>query len=93
MAVDLGDGTWHTAPYDQPAAPYNYSDMTGFNNRIVNPTLQPLKGYWVDVHDSGIEQQLWNKVSWSASIPQGCSVEVFVRAADERTALGRATFV
>lgn len=67
--------------------------MTGFNNRIVNPTLQPLKGYWVAVHDSGIEHQLWNKISWTASVPQGCWVEVFVRAADERTELGRATFV
>jgi len=93
LAVDLGNGTWHPAPYDQPAQPYNYSDMTGFNNRIVNPTLQPLKGYWIAVHDSGIEHQLWNKVSWTASVPEGCSIEVFVRAADERTELGRATFV
>ncbi|GIX50702.1 MAG: hypothetical protein KatS3mg132_896 [Limisphaera sp.] len=67
--------------------------MTGFNNRIVNPTLQPLKGYWMAVHDSGIEHQLWNKVSWTASVPEGCSVEVFVRAADDRADLGRATFV
>ncbi len=90
LIVDLGDGSGHPQPYDQPATPYNYSDMTGFNNRIVNPTLQPLKGYWIAMHDSGIEHQLWNKVSWTAALTNGCSIEVYVRAADERTDLGSA---
>jgi subtilisin-like proprotein convertase family protein len=93
MVVDLGDGSGHPSPYNQPATPYNYSDMTGFNNRIVNPGLKPLRGYWTVVNDSGNAGQLWNKVSWSNSIVSGCSVEVHVRAADDRPDLGRATFV
>ncbi|MCL4790030.1 MAG: hypothetical protein KJ070_25150, partial [Verrucomicrobia bacterium] len=60
LIVELGDGSGHQHPYDKPATPYNYSDMTGFNNRIVNPAMQPLKGYWIAMHDSGIEHQLWN---------------------------------
>jgi hypothetical protein len=95
MMVGLGDGTWHQAPYNQPAHPYNYSDMTGFNVRVVNPSLAPLKGYWVVVNDSGNAGQLWNKVSWNAdaALTNGCSIEVYVRAADERQWLGSEVFV
>jgi sugar lactone lactonase YvrE len=93
MVVQLGDGSWHTSPYNQAAKPYNYSDMTGFNVRVVNPGLQPLAGYWKVVEDSGNAGQLWNKVSWTAALTNGCSVEVHVRAADERTDLGSAVFV
>jgi hypothetical protein len=75
------------------AAPYNYSDMTGFNERVVNPGLKPLKGYWIAIKDGGNAGQLWNKVSWSAALTNGCSIEVFVRGADQRTGLGSATFV
>jgi hypothetical protein len=63
MIVDLGGGTWHTSPYDTNASPYNYSDMTGFNVRVVNPGLQPLKGYWKAIHDGRNAGQLWNKVT------------------------------
>jgi hypothetical protein len=73
-------------------SPCNYSDMTGFNVRVVNPALQPLKGYWVMTDDSGHTGQLWNKVSWNA-LTNGCGIEVYVRAADERPALGSAMFV
>jgi hypothetical protein len=93
MVVDLGDGCGHQSPYDKPATPYNYSDMTGFNNRIVNPAQQPLKGYWVVVDDSGNAGQLWNKVLWTAALTNGCSLEVYVRAADERAWLGSEVFV
>ena len=94
MMVDLGTGTAYQQPYNVEAHPYNYSDMTGFNVRVVNPSLQPLKGYWMAVHDSGNAGQLWNKVSWNADrLTNGCSIEVYVRAADERTDLGSAVFV
>jgi subtilisin-like proprotein convertase family protein len=94
MMVDLGDGTWHTAPYNVEAHPYNYSDMTGFNVRVVNPSLKPLKGYWMVVNDSGNAGQLWNKVSWTAGgLTNGCSIEVYARAANERTGLGSEVFV
>ena len=93
MVVDLGDGSYHPAPYTNAAAPYNYSDMTGFNNRIVNPTLQPFKGYWIMIHDSGIPGLWWDRISWNASVPEGCDIEVFVRASDERPALARQAFV
>jgi hypothetical protein len=95
MMVDLGDGTWHTSPYNLEAQPYNYSDMTGFNVRVVNPSLKPLKGYWMVVNDSGNAGQLWNKVSWTAdaAATNGCSVEVCVRASDDRNGLGSEVFV
>ncbi len=93
MVVSLGDGTWHPAPYNIEAHPYNYSDMTGFNERVVNPTFKPFKGYWIVVNDSGNAGQLWNKVSWNAALTNGCSIEVFVRASDDRNGLGSETFV
>ena len=74
------------------AHPYNYSDMTGFNARVVNPSLKPLKGYWMVVNDSGNAGQLWNLVSWTSST-NDCTVEVYVRASDDRPGLGSAIFV
>ncbi|HEY9173318.1 MAG TPA: hypothetical protein VI136_13615 [Verrucomicrobiae bacterium] len=89
LRVDLGDGRGHPAPYNVAAQPYNYSDMTGFNNRIVNPGGQPLKGYWVVVDDSGQTNLVWRKVSWTDNLAQqtNCSVTVLVRASDDRGAL------
>ena len=93
MVVDLGDGSFHPEPYNLAASPYNYSDMTGFNNRIVNPTLQPYKGYWMVIHDSGQWNQVWQKLTWSNSLPAGCAMEVYVRASDDRLALANEPFV
>jgi hypothetical protein len=92
MVVDLGDGSFHPRPYGLPANPYNYSDMTGFNNRVVNPGLQPLKGYWTVISDSGVSGEVWNRVSWDPFIPNGCTAEVFVRAADDTHPLANAVF-
>ena len=93
MMVDLGDSTAYQAPYNDEAHPYNYSDMTGFNMRVVNPSLKPLKGYWITVNDSGNAGQLWNRVSWTAALTNGCSIEVYVRVADDRPALSSELFV
>ena len=98
MVVNLGRGPTdpsdpHQSPYDVAASPYNYSDMTGFNEHVVNPGLQPFKGYWMVTDDSGKAGQLWNKVSWSNSLPTGCLIEVYVRAADARPDLASATFL
>jgi hypothetical protein len=92
MYVDLGDGSGHPSPYNVAAAPYNYSDMTGFNNRVVNPGLKPLKGYWSVINDSGLPGEIWNRVSWNAFLTNGCSIEVYVRASDSRATLGSETF-
>jgi len=95
MVVNLGDASAsdpHQPPYNVAAGPYNYSDMTGFNERVVNPGLKPLKGYWIVVNDSGNPGQLWNKVSWTADLTNGCSVEVYVRASDDRNGLGNELF-
>ena len=93
MVVDLGDGSFHPEPFNVAASPYNYSDMTGFNNRIVNPTLQPYKGYWMVIHDSGQWNQVWQKLTWSNNLPAGCAIEVYVRASDDRLALANEPFV
>jgi len=83
MVVSLGSG----------ANPYNYSDMTGFNNRVVNSGLKPLKGYWNVIDDSGVAGQAWKSVSWNALATNGSAVEVYVRASDDRTALADEPFV
>ena len=94
LAVDLGDGSMHAAPYNQAAAPYNYSDMTGFNNRVVNPGGQPLKGYWMVIDDSGQTNCFWRKVSWTDNLPlTNCAVKVLVRASNERMGLGGKPFL
>lgn len=83
MVVSLGSG----------AGPYNYSDMTGFNVRTVNPGLQPLKGYWTLIHDCGLAGEVWKNVSWNAALTNGCAVEVFVRASNDRLALANEIFM
>lgn len=93
MVVDLGDGSFHPAPYNVAASPYNYSDMTGFNNRVVNRSLRPLKGYWIVIHDSGRENEFWERVSWSNSLPAGCRMEVWMRTGDDRLGLAHEPFV
>jgi hypothetical protein len=93
MMVDLADGSWYPAPYTNRAQPYNYSDMTGFNERVVNPALAPLKGYWAVIHDSGVAGELWNRVVWNAFLTSGCLIEVYVRAEDDRAELANAAFV
>ena len=95
MVVGLGDETetsWFPSGLQTAAKPYNYSDMTGFNERVVNAALQPYKGYWMAVNDSGHALQLWNQVSWTAALTNGCTVEAYVRAAETRTDLGSAPF-
>jgi hypothetical protein len=87
MVVSLGNDSGNEAH------PYNYSDMTGFNVRIVNPGLAPLKGYWTVINDSGIAGEWWQQVTWTASLTNGCSVEVYVRANDDRAALANGAFV
>ncbi len=67
--------------------------MTGFNNRIVNPGLQPLEGYSIAVQDSGNAGGLWYKVSSTELLTNCCSVEVYVRASDDRNGLGSAEFL
>ena len=93
MMVNLGDGSGHQPPYDVAARPYNYSDMTGFNNRIVNTSGKPLKGYWMEIDDCGVANEVWKSISWNASLTNGCSVEVFVRANNDRQALANEPFV
>jgi subtilisin-like proprotein convertase family protein len=91
MVVDLGNGGFHTGLYTNLAAsPYNYSDMTGFNNRIVNPSGQPLQGWWRVVEDGQVPRRRWTTVSWN---PTGTGVLVAVRALDDRAALVNQPFV
>ncbi len=66
---------------------------TGFNNRVVNPALQPLKGYWTVIENCGMNNEIWNRVLWSNNLPiAGCSMEVFVRASNNRQTLANQPF-
>jgi hypothetical protein len=91
MVVNLGDGNGHEEAYAFPAAPYNYSDMTGLNNQIVNPSLLPLKGYWQVIHDSGISNLTWNLIAWNAGLTNGSSIDLFVRAGENRQTISTNT--
>jgi hypothetical protein len=66
---------------------------TGFNERVVNPGMKPFKGYWIVINDSGMINEFWQRVSWNEFTPDGCAVEVYVRAADDRADLARGTFL
>jgi len=83
LTVDLGDGTGHQPPHDQPAHPYNYSDMTGY--QYLGATSQ--SGCWVVVHDGQAPDKNWNKLSWSANTPPGTQILVEVRAANTLASL------
>ena len=74
------------------AHPYNYSDMTGFNNQFVNAGRLPLKGYWAVIHDSHPLGLVWQRVAWNAVVTSGALVEVFARASDNSQALANETF-
>lgn len=72
---------------------YSYSDMTGFQQRHMGVR----QGHWTAVHDSGIASTRWGKVTWNTesqgSTPQGTSIIVEVRAADDSRQLGARPFV
>ncbi len=93
LVVPLGTAATHPSGLD--AQPYNYSDMTGFNNHIVNthPVLKPYKGYWMVVDDSGNLGMVWETVSWVRPVPNTGRIEVHVRAAESRTGLYSQEFV
>ncbi len=84
LVVNLGAG----------ANPYNYSDMTGMVG------LLALKyGMWTAVHDSGVGQARWSRVTWNTEAcasphePAGTSIRVQVRAAETEAGLTREDFV
>jgi hypothetical protein len=91
LRVDLDA---NEAPVNQYSYPYNYSDMTGFNNHIANPSLKPYEGYWIVMHDSTINGMEWGTVSWNpVTQSSGGRVEVYVRAADTRADVYARPFV
>jgi len=75
LTVDLGAG----------AGPYNYSDMTG--STITAP---PDSGTWNVIHDSGIVDAVWRKVSWTASEPGDASISVTVASSADGITFGPA---
>jgi len=79
LSVNLGTG----------AAPYNYSDMTGF----VSLGATARAGTWTIVQDNQFSGTRWNAISWTASIPSNTSLRVEVRAADSVGALPGSNFI
>ena len=96
LEVDLNEGWDVEGPSDpRRARAYNYSDMTGFNNRIVNPTdppFKPRKGYWTVVQDGGVGGVHWSQVSWTPPTQPSGRLEVSVRASDDRLTLSHSEF-
>jgi YVTN family beta-propeller protein len=82
LTVDLGPG----------AGPYNYSDMTG------TVLFQAVKqGTWDVVYNSGIPGTDGCVITWNqepeGTVPDGTSITVEARAADDETDLPSQTFV
>jgi hypothetical protein len=92
LEVDLNEG-WDVghSPLLRASA-YNYSDMTGFNNHIVNPSNKPRKGYWIVVQDGGAAGVQWSHVSWTPATQASGRLEVSVRASDNRLAMSHSAF-
>ncbi|TNF37751.1 MAG: HYR domain-containing protein [Deltaproteobacteria bacterium] len=63
-------------PYIGPDL-YNYSDMTGQAN-VGTPTV----GSWTVVHDGGANDLIWERLEWSANVPNGTVLEVRVAASN-----------
>jgi RHS repeat-associated protein len=89
LVVDLNDtniinGTVPN-PYNHSssAGPYNYSDMTGF----VSIGATAPSGTWTVVHDSGITNLQWGRISWNAFTNTNATVKVEVRAGTNYTSL------
>jgi PKD repeat protein len=83
LTVDLGAG----------AAPYNYSDMTGFVS-IAGTSPQ---GFWRVVQDAGEPGADWLAISWNeepqGDEPVGTTIDVEARAADQVSELASEPFV
>ncbi len=89
LTVDLGDGSQHTGDWQyRAAAPYAYSDMTGFVT--LGSTFS--SGSWVFVHDEGMLNRVWNKIAWNGSTPYGTGIKVEVRASNILTDLPNLPF-
>lgn len=88
LTVDLGDGSDHSPPYNLPAHPYTFSDMTGFVTLgVTYPSAS-----WVFVHDGHAPGKNWTRLSWNGSTPRNIGIKVEVRAANSVTGPLSATF-
>ena len=69
--------------------PYTYSDAAGFSARnITSPT-----GTWAVVFDGGAANLPWGKVTWTNLVPQGGSVVVQMRTANNQVDLSSQPYV
>jgi streptogramin lyase len=86
-AVDL------TVNLGANAGPYNYSDMTG---AVAIGSTSP-QGTWTKVEDSGVTGTSWGTIGWNdepqGNIPQGASITVDARAAENQAGLSSETFI
>ncbi len=79
LTVDLGSGAY----------PYNYSDMTGY---VAIGTTSP-QGTWTVTYDGLLPGTEWGTATWHGDEPQGTSIGVEVRAADDPSGLPGMPFV
>ncbi|MBI4701383.1 MAG: hypothetical protein HY744_09525 [Deltaproteobacteria bacterium] len=80
-------GCYPKAPKPELASPYTYSDLTGSTNSLVTSQL----GRWRAVVEHGSALQ-WALVSYRATIPEGTSVCIRVRAAQDKSKLASASW-
>jgi hypothetical protein len=79
LVVNLGPG----------AGPYNYSDMTG---SVAAGVTAPF-GNWTVVYDGGANDTPWESISWTGATPNGSSIAVRARAANQQVDLPAAPWV
>lgn len=59
---------------------YAYSDMTG----SISNTITSARGTWNLIHDTGLENTIWGKVSWNSLEPSGTQITVRVRSSGNK---------
>jgi hypothetical protein len=43
---------------------------------------------WTVINHSGLTNRFWQRMSWTEALTNGCAVEAYVRASDDRMGLG-----
>lgn len=74
----------HRGPY-----PYTYSDFTGFGLRNFTNPHGSYSYIWSGCPNGKTK---WIGITWDADVPPGTGISVKARSADDKTALGQATY-
>jgi hypothetical protein len=78
--IDPRDNTVVLSKQLAGSSHYGYSDMTGF----ILGRITSRRGTWNVVHDSGLLNAPWGRITWIETRPPGTSVRVETRSSNDR---------